>query len=208
MSEELEETGDDLAALTGEVVPGVVRPGKRAYRLREKLRANVPISADDQEWLAQYEIEHPAHYLKTDIGASKSRKVSYTEEETAAVGTGAAAPSATQALAMAQITREEGRRLDTILSQGMNALVRACDLHERMAAILLRERVQDAEANRTLLLSVREHFLARTEAEGELQRQQSEPPTDPINALAAQLLPALLPLIMGETAKKAGKEPT
>ena len=131
--------------------------------------------------------------------------MSYTEEEHAAVGTGDAAKAAVESFGLAAMTREEGRRLDTIVGQGMNALVRACELHEKMAAVLLRERMQDSAQNRALMESVRVHFLARTEAEADLQSQRAEAPKDQLSEIVAALLPALVSQLASKPEKPPGK---
>jgi hypothetical protein len=64
----------------------------------------------------------------------------------------------------------------------------------------LAERQADAVIQRQLLESVRTHFLARTQAEGDLIRTPDIEDVDDIGKLAASLLPHLL----GAMAKPPG----
>ena len=102
----------------------------KAYRLRQKVGSGMPIKPSDAEFLKAYDAENPPR----NIGARASRKVSYTEEESQAVGIGDAARGAVDSWGLAATTRQEGLRLDHIMQQGIGALVRACELHEKMAA--------------------------------------------------------------------------
>jgi hypothetical protein len=147
---------------------------RRASSLRKKLAAGESIDEGAAQWLASYEAQHPGS-AGPDWGATQAKKsrVTYTEEhdETAAVGTGA---SASAALAHAAVAREEGRRLDSIVDRGIRALEAAVNTYEKITMAMLRERQQDAIVQRSLLESVRTHFLARAEAEGDLLRAQAE----------------------------------
>jgi hypothetical protein len=142
-------------------------------RIRAKVRVHAPVSPEDAGWLGDYE-RAGAERRGENFGASKSgsRKVSYVEEEhqAAAVGTGSAAEMA----AAAGMVREEGRRLDSIVDRGIGALERACNAWEKMTAALLKERQADAVTHRALLESLRSHFLARAEAEGQLIKAEAD----------------------------------
>lgn len=149
----------------------------RAGRIRLRLKAKQRVSTADLTWLTEYEKTrgnngHGNNGNAHGRSAQKSRRVSYTEEETqaAAEGTGSAADIAAAALA----TRAEGERLDSILKIGVNALKEAVEAYKSMAAALLEERQADAQTHRALLESLRTHFLERTEAEAELIRVQAE----------------------------------
>jgi hypothetical protein len=83
------------------------------------------------------------------------------EERQAAVGTGAAAEIAAAGAA----AREEGRRIDYLTHTGIDALVKACDLHEKMARTLLERTTALEEVHLSMLDAVREQYLARTQAE-------------------------------------------
>lgn len=142
-------------------------------RIRAKVRVHAPVSPEDAAWLGDYE-RAGTERRGDSAGASRSasRKVSYTEEEhqAAAVGTGSAAEMA----AAAAMSREEGRRLDSIVDRGIGALERACNAWEKMTAALLKERQADAQTHRALLESLRSHFLARAEAEASLIKSEAD----------------------------------
>lgn len=144
----------------------------------------------------------------TGRSASKSRKVSYTEEETAAQaeGTGSAAEIA----AAAAVTREEGRRLDSIIDRGINALVQAVACYEKVTSALLKERQTDAATHRALLDSLRSHFLARAEAEADLVRVRAEAEAGAgggDNGLEGQAIRALLDGFMAGKGNKSAPIP-
>lgn len=181
-------------------VPGADR--QKATKLRVRAKAGV-ITAVESAWLREYDRARddskklPESPRDTGRSASATKRISYTEEETAAAaeGTGTAAEVA----AAGMVVREEGRRLDSIIDRGINALVEANKMHQAMNAALLAERQADAVIQRQLLESVRTHFLARTEAEAELERrgQVDVDDVDDIGKLAGQLLPHLLGAMSG-----------
>lgn len=149
----------------------------KAGRIRLKLEAGRDCDAGEIAWLTAYE-QTPVGELpppREDFGASqaKTSKVTFTEEKTEAqaVGLGQAAALAT---ASAMATREEGRRLDSIIDRGLNALTRAVETYEKMVQQMLKERQADAQLHRGLLESVRTHFIARSEAEADVIRTNAE----------------------------------
>lgn len=149
----------------------------RANRIRTKMRAALPVEPEDAAWIEAYDEDRAATPRKNgpEFGASarKSKRVSYTEEtdEAQAVGVG---NGAAMVAAQAAFAREDGRRLDSIIDKGINALVQAVKTYESMTQALLAERQADAALHRTLLESVRTHYLERTEAEAELIRADAE----------------------------------
>ncbi len=156
---------------------GSTNDSTRANRLRLRIKAGSRVAPADIAWLTQYEAsrKNDGHGSQGAHGrsAAKSRRVSYTEEETAqaAEGTGDAAASMAAA---AMMTRAEGERLDSILKIGVSALKEAVEAYKSMCESLLAERQADAQTHRALLESLRTHFLERAEAESELVRQQAE----------------------------------
>lgn len=153
-----------------------------------------PLTPDEVEWLAAYEEAHPQAARGQSIGASRSRKLTHTEEETEAVGTGDAAAAAASA------SRAEGQRLDYITEIGTQALVRACTLHERMAAALLARAIQDGETIRQLTDSARTNALALTQHQADTilrdaEREAEEKDSDGMSKLVEELLPQLMPLL-------------
>lgn len=135
----------------------------RAHRIRAKVKRNEAVEPVEAAWLADYE-------KAQSMGASASRRVSYTEEEHAAVGTGSAAEVA----AAAALAREEGRRIDYLAKVGIDALVGACNMYKDMCQQLLQRTQQIEDVHMTMLGSVREHYIARTQAEADAMRTQAQ----------------------------------
>lgn len=148
---------------------------QRAYRLRAHLRRGDTLEPEDAAWLGDYE----KAASNGSFGASASERTVHVEERQMAVGAGseAAAIAATASLA-----REEGRRLDYLTKAGIDALVAAA-AQSREAAALYGLMVKDLlsrtraleEVHLAMLDSVRENYLARTQAEVDaMQAQQSK----------------------------------
>lgn len=161
----------------------------RAYRLRQKIRAHEVLTPEDVAWLAAFE-----QSTQVNAGRSASRKVSYTEEEASAEGVGNAA----EAAAAATYAREEGRREDNLARIGIEALVRSNEDMRGVMALILQRNAALETVHLDMLSTVREQFVARTQAEVDLMRTQAEGEIeaakqgDSIGAMAAELLPALL----------------
>lgn len=144
----------------------------RAYRLRARLRKGDTLEVEDAVWLGDYEKQTNA---ANDFGASASERTIHVEEKRMAVGTGAAAEVA----AAAAMAREEGRRLDYLTKAAIDALVEgrqvlvAAATQSREAAAVYGLMVKDLlsrtkaleEVHLSMLDSVREQYLARTQAE-------------------------------------------
>jgi len=158
-------------------------PGNRskAYRLRARVKKGEQLRPEEVAWLDDYDRAQrsSAHY-----GVSASERVVHIEERAAAEGTGAAAETA----AAAALAREEGRRVDYLVHAGMDCLVNACKLHETMTRTMLERLGQLEDVHLAMLGSVREHYIARTEAEAEAIKGGGQE-----NAIVAALLERLLP---------------
>lgn len=170
----------------------------RASQLRAAIRRGAIPTAADAAWLADYDAERDrVAEGRGSRGASRGRRVSYTEEETEAVGEGSSAVA--EMAAAAATSREEGRRLDSLITVGITALREAADMYKSMTSALL-ERNRDLEAAHVSMVraSSRE-YLARIEAEGEIARLEKEADPDGkkdgIERLAEQLLPFLMPAL-------------
>lgn len=139
------------------------------------MRGGITLLPSEEDWLRAYEAAKRAAGAP-DVGASASEKIVHVEERHAAMGTGEAAAHAAAAGAM---IREEGKRLDVLIAQataamsaGMTSMQRACELHQAMAENMLADRMQDREEMRTLMGSIRTHYLARIDAEGAAMKAQ------------------------------------
>lgn len=167
----------------------------KAAKLRKALRMGQTLDPDDAAWLADYEHRRDSAAEAVASGRSASRKVSYTEEEHAAEGTGSAAA---EAAALASATREEGRRIDSLVQLGMTSLVQACGMYQQMTAALLKRTENFERAQVDMLAAMREHYLARTEAEAELVRAQAENKDGgEVSKLVEMLMPAIMAKLQG-----------
>jgi len=170
----------------------------RASQLRAKARAGAFLSPEDAAWLADYdEARGEKADQKQAFGASKARRVSYTEEEQEAVGSGSAAAEMAAAGAMA---REEGRRYDSLISVGIMALRAANDMQAKMVEALLERNRNLEEAHVSMMQASGKQYIRSVEAEAELVRLKAamgegEEKKDEISQLAEQFLPYIMPLI-------------
>jgi hypothetical protein len=177
----------------------------RAARLRHAVDQHETVTPDDLAWLLDYEQKQQARMDKirnaaTSAGGTKKRKVMHVEEEEERVGIGDAAIAAAAAAAE---SREEGRRLDTLLSLGHQAMLGAVDAYKSMAAQLLQRNHELERAHVRMMETIRVHYLARVDAEGaaaELERELDAKPEEEkkgaLEKMADELLPVLLPAIM------------
>lgn len=179
----------------------------KASRLRQDVKNNEPVSPDDLAWLLDYERKEQERIHKIEDaaaragvkGASRRRKVTHVEEEEERAGTGDAAIAA---VAAAAETREEGRRLDTLIGLGHQALLGAVEAYKSMTAQVLERNHQLERAQIRMMDTVRLHFLARVDAEGqaedlarELEQRPEEEKRDALSRMADELLPMLMPAI-------------
>jgi hypothetical protein len=162
----------------------------KAYRLRKRKDQLGPV---DRLWLAEYEEKQEQDRERKrdakDVGASRSgRRIKLDVEEHAeAMGTGTAAAAAASA---ALVAKEEGRRLDSLTINAVDALKEACAVYKDIC-LSLRERAEVLEATHVAMLEgVREHFAARTEAEMALvqQEQSGDPAKDLLIMMIAKKL--------------------
>lgn len=161
----------------------------RAHRIRARVKRGDAVEPIEAAWLSDYEQSQAG-----SMGASASRRVSYTEEEHAAIGTGSAAEVA----AAAALAREEGRRFDYLLTAGIDALMKACGMYKEMATIILARNQQMEDVHLGMLGSVREHYIKRVEAEAdairlEAEKQNEDPTNMMLGLLAQRMLPQMAP---------------
>jgi hypothetical protein len=167
----------------------------KAYRLRKALQAGT-IGPIDKLWLADYEerAERRKKRRAEAFGASRSqsgRKVKFEMEEaeqSEAIGTGTAAAAAASA---ALVAKEEGRRLDSLTIESVNALKEAVAVYRDVCQDLRRQVKVYAETQVEMFEAVREQYLARTQAEINALEAQSQN-GDPLMKLADEFLPHVL----------------
>jgi len=164
---------------------------QRAYRIRHKVANQKPVTPEDAAWLHDYE-------RAQSKGASASRKVSYTEEEHAAIGTGSAAEVA----ASAAMVREEGRREDSLADKGMQAMERANDRLEKLVDFCMARMQVLEDSHLEMWAKHRESRMREVDAEVALIEAQAanEGKEDDISKTAAELLPMILKQL-GKAAK-------
>jgi hypothetical protein len=172
----------------------------RAHKLRLQMRANMGLDEADSTWLAGYEEQRAATSEGISRGASRGRKVSYTEEEHEAAGEVDAAAAA----AAGAMVREEGRRLDSMIGVSMTAMQKAFDMSMKMCQMMSDRNRELETAHVSMMEAYRSHFLGRVEAEAELEvmkRTAEEGDKDSLSSLAEMLLPYILPAL-GPTAEE------
>ena len=178
--------------------PSVPAHKQKAYRIRKMVENGASVSSEDAEWFASYDdaIRRNAQAkIDVSMGASKNRKVSYTEEESAAVGMGeAAAIAASSALA-----REEGKRLDNLMDRAISAMEKgnnfmgqACVMFSKMTQHCLDQSKAMMDTHVQILDSLREHHIARTQAESELVAAGLHEASDETDDLATDLVKGVL----------------
>lgn len=168
----------------------------RASVLRAKVRAGAILAPEDAAWLADYEDERLRVADERAFGASRGRKESYTLEEHEAVGEGSAAA---EMAAAGSMVREEGRRLDSLVSVGISALRLANETYREILSAVM-ERNQSLEAAHVKMMGIySSEFMNRVSAESEVERLAKEveggggeDKKDGLTQLADQLLPLIL----------------
>lgn len=170
-------------------------PGHRtkASKIRTRIRAGAQVTPEEAAWLADYEEEQRR---PKDVGGSRSERIINIEERSEAVGTGAAAEVA----AAAAMTREEGRRLDYLLQGSVNALMKAVETYKSVTETLLERTLAMEEVHMGMLGTIREQYIARTQAEVDAIAQGAK---ENDNALLNELGSALI----GQLTKAPKKGP-
>jgi hypothetical protein len=186
--------------------PTSPNPGNRvrAATLRARQRAGGFLAPEDAAWLADYEEARSRTRDKRDdsLGASRARKVSYTEEEQEAVGSGSSAVA--EVAAAGAMVREEGRRYDSLISVGITALRTACDMQSKMVEALL-ERNRDLEsAHVSMMQASGKQYIRSVEAEAELVKIKQEMGGDEKKDAIAEMAEQLLPFILAKMGGPAG----
>ena len=142
----------------------------RASKLRKRVAAGDELSDDDAAWFDSYEqAKAPRGRPPIDpsVNASASEKITYTEERATAQG------NHPHPVAYESMVRAEGLRADTLLRISADALVRCNEQYARMMEHLLARTTAIEESHVAMLDSVREHFIARMEAESEAIQLQT-----------------------------------
>lgn len=169
----------------------------KASKLRAKIKMGQELDTDEAAWFADYEAARDAAATaKASRGASQSRKVSYTEEESAAVGEG---DPIVAAAAAGAVEREAGQRLDSVIALSMASMKEANELLLTMTKQMMKRTenfeitlVKMMEAQANLIHSHRENALRATDAEIRAMELEKGAGEDGISKLASELLPLLI----------------
>lgn len=158
------------------------------------MRKKKTLPAVDALWLAEYDEEaekakRARRSLEAgkDMGASRSgRRVQLDiQEEAESVGTGSAAAVAAAAALQA---KEEGRRLDALTINAVDALKEAVEVYKSIC-ISLRERTEVLESVHVeMLQSVRASYVRETETELALMEAQRNGEGGVAEGMLAELL--------------------
>ena len=183
----------------------------RASRIRKALRENPGgVPPEDQRWFIDYSD------AQKDRGASRTHKVSYSEESAEAAGTGDAAAIAA-AMAAPQLAKEEGRRYDSLILAAVSSMTAAnkattsaYEMVLKMGQQLLDRNGQLEKVHLGMLETIRAGVKAVANAEAELIRSQAEADAEAAIAEASEsaggvdgMIKELMPVIIQEIGKRA-----
>jgi hypothetical protein len=201
--------------------PKIPSHKSRAHALRKAERAGQALHESDQLWLSDYDAKVERNKatpkaIAGEVGASRSaatRSVRFELDEAQqaeAIGTGPTAAAIAAGAALQ--AKEEGRRLDSLTMHSIDALKEAVGVYKDIC-LMLHQRTEILEQTHVeMLMSVRAHFIAATEAEGALaQRDAEQKPEDQLlMGLIAQYLnvpPQQLPRPHAPKTKPNGARP-
>jgi hypothetical protein len=173
---------------------------------------NVP--QEDLDWAMAYEKSKTRNRA-----ASKTHKVSFTEESAEAAGEGAEGVAA--AMAAPLLAKEEGRRLDNLILAGNQTVAMANAQTNKAFEMLLRMSQQVLERNSRLeeigikmLETVREGHIARTQAEAALIMKDAEREADEmtrgeesggVDKMIGDAMPVIIEAVMKRLGPGVGK---
>lgn len=204
--------------LTPEVLPPTDAAARnRAYRLKKAIAEGGAVPPEDLTWLTEYEKG------KQSRSAARSKKVTYSSEETESAASGDAAHLAA-ALAAPQLAREEGRRIDSLIREATNATTNAnkmtlaaCEVMMKFATAILDRNGKLEQNNVAMLDTFRKSHIELTHAHSALIHQQAEHEADEITRDAEEaaqaavekdgvssLVEQFMPVIMKEIAARSG----
>lgn len=174
----------------------------KAAKLRKQL-ASGEISDIDRLWLDDYTEKTNG---SGDWGKSASRtrvhRSETIEEDKAAEGTGTAAA---HAAGLALMTKEEGRRLDSLTINSIAALKEAVDVYKSVCVSLLEQNKAYGAAHVEMLNAYRGEMLSRIDAEGDLREKENEKEPDPSTAMIMAVVAQHLGIDLSQAAKAPPK---
>lgn len=173
------------------IPPKGSRQSERTYASRLRLKARAGTATPEElAWLDNYDRtkEDPG---RPSRAASARRRVSYTEEESAAAGEGEGVAAVYAHAAMA---REEGRREDSLADRGIAALERAFARQEKLVDFMMARMQMLEDSHLEMWGKHRDSRMRETEAEIALVEAQAaaEGKGDEISTAVTELLPHIL----------------
>lgn len=138
----------------------------KAFRLRSAKKRGQTLKPIDALWLADYEHHHPDNSKPGGVRAShrKGRKIDLHVEEAEESQVAADSPAAIAAAAALQ-ERAAGERLDSLTVNALNVLKEAVFTYRKLCDSVTQMLAVYQNAHLETLGAVRQHYLARTEAE-------------------------------------------
>jgi hypothetical protein len=169
----------------------------KASMIRRKVKRD-SVTPEELAWLEEFEQKKSPNAR----GASAHRKVTFTEEESAAVGEGTA--SVAVVAAHAAMAREEGRREDNLADRGIRALERAFARQEAMVDFMMARMKLLEDVHLQMWDQNRDLRIKQAETEIEIMQREAaeEGKGDSINEMVTQLMPMILKRLNGSQAKK------
>jgi hypothetical protein len=172
----------------------------RASRIRKKAVEGIPLSDDEAASLDEYETSKPPARGKS----ASSRVVHLDIEEQSAAEGDHPHPDA-----WAAVARSEGLRADTLLQIVTNRLIQCNDQYLRLLTYSMErsERLENAHVG--LIEAMREHFLARIDAEGQAKvaQQIAASAGDSEDGELGKLMEMLAPVIAAKLAADSKNPP-
>ncbi len=163
----------------------------RAYKLRAALKRGQLLTPEDEAWLREYEAAQAA----PKSAFAQSSRVFHVEQHDTQ-GEGDAAVAAAQAAPA--LAREEGRRIDYLLELIIKSNSTVSAMYERMMDQMLRRNEQLEEVHLSMLDAVRDHYLARIEAEADALASKPEEKPDMIDEMAKGIVGNLIEMKIGK----------
>jgi len=215
-----------MAKSDGPITPEVIPPPgngqtdrNKAYRINKAIRDGASVPPEDLAWLSEYE-----RAKQTRGAASRSKKVTFSSEETEAAVTGD--PEYAAILAAPQLAREEGRRIYSLIREATNATsamgktaTAAFELLLKFATAVLERNGALEKNNIGMLDTFRKSHVEMTHAHAALVQQQAEHEAEAITRDAEEtareqedaggsdmvdgIIQQFLPVIVAEMQKRA-----
>lgn len=181
--------GDDPDPLAG-----TASNRSKATKLRAKARAGAVLTPEEAAWLGDYEAARE-RVGNDSMGASRGRRIHYTEEENESVGVGSSAVA--EMASAGAMSREEGRRYDYLMTIGMTALERSNKAWEKMVETLLERNGQLEHAHVEMMHASAGEYMRRIKTEAAIEQMKTnieagEEKPDMLSQIVEMLAPMMI----------------